>query len=582
MNSKRENLESKKKLKRQIDTAAGRIKAPRVFKNGKIINVFTSEIIEGDVAVVDGEIVGIGNYSGEEEIDLKGKYLAPGLVDGHVHIESSMVSPREFMRVVLPKGTTTIVADPHEIANVRGLEGIRYMMDSSRDLPMNFYFVLPSCVPSTEFENSGAKLLAEDLSTLIDRKDVLGLGELMDYPGVIHGREDILDKVLIAKEKIIDGHGPEIKDHELNAYRMAGVLTEHECSTIEEMENRLRLGMYVLIRQGSAARNLEVLIKGVTKENSRRCLFCTDDRHPEDLLKEGHIDNNVRQAIKLGLDPITAIQMATINASECYGLDKVGAIAPGRWADFVILEDLENFTIAEVYKKGELAEDLLKELPKDGADTRWVKNSVNLHEVSLGDFELDVKGEEIRAIKVLPFSLVTKKENLRVELKAGKYYSEAGDALLKMAVMERHHKRGNVGLGLVKDFHLQEGAIALTIGHDSHNLIVLGDRDEDMLAAVKEVEKINGGIAMASKGKILNSLSLPLAGLMSEEPMEKVNEKFKGMLDIAYNQLKVNPKIDPFMTLSFLALPVIPEIKLTDMGLFDVTEFGFVDLKTGK
>ena len=581
MNSTREHLANKKKLKKQIDTAAGRIKGEKVFKNGKIINVFTSEIIEGDVAVVEGEIVGIGNYSGVEEIDLKGKYLAPGLIDGHVHIESSMVSPREFMRVVLKKGTTSIVADPHEIANVRGLEGIRYMMDSSRDLPMNFYFVLPSCVPATEFENSGAKLLAEDLSTLIERRDVLGLGELMDYPGVIGGRGDVLDKILIAKDKIIDGHGPEIKDQELNAYRMAGVLTEHECSTIEEMENRLRLGMYVLIRQGSAARDLEVLVKGVTKENSRRCLFCTDDRHPEDLLREGHIDNNVRRAIELGLDPITAIQMATINASECFGLKNVGAIAPGRLADFVILEDLESFKIHSVYKKGEAVEELLNNLPKDRADARWVKNSVNLHPVSMKDFALEIEDREVRTIKVLPHSLLTKKEVFRVNTRGGKYYSKEGEPLLKMAVIERHHKRGSVGLGLVKDFDLENGAIALTIAHDSHNLIVIGDGDEDMLRAVREVENIGGGIAMVSEGEIIGSLSLPLGGLMSEEPMETINKKFKAMMDTAYNQLRVNPKIDPFMTLSFLALPVIPEIKLTDMGLFDVTKFDFVDLETG-
>lgn len=575
---KNNNFEIKNRLKTKIDVAAGRIKAEKVFKNGKIINVFTSEIIEGDVAIVDGEVVGIGNYSGEEEVDLKGKYLAPGLIDGHVHIESSMVSPREFMKVVLPKGTTTIVADPHEIANVRGLEGIRYMMESSRGLPMNFYFVLPSCVPSTEFENSGAKLLAEDLSTLINRKDVLGLGELMDYPGVIGAREDILDKVLIAKEKIIDGHGPEISGNELNAYRMAGVQTEHECSTVEEMQNRLRLGMYILIRQGSAARNLEELIKGVTKENSRRCLFCTDDRHPDDLIHEGHIDNNVRSAIKMGLDPITAIQMATINAAECYGLNKVGAIVPGRMADFVVLEDLESFKIHSVYKKGSLAEELMENLPEHRADTRWVKNSVNLHDVSLKDFRVDVDGKLVRTIQVLPHSLLTKQKSLRVNVKDGKYYSDEGEHLLKMAVIERHHKRGNVGLGLVKDFHLKDGAIALTIGHDSHNLILIGDRDQDMLDAVKEVEKIGGGIAIVSKGKILASLSLPLGGLMAEESMEKVNEKFKKMLDIAYNELDVNPGIDPFMTLSFLALPVIPEIKLTDLGLFDVTKFGFVDL----
>ncbi len=575
---KNNNFEIKNRLKTKIDVAAGRIKAEKVFKNGKIINVFTSEIIEGDVAIVDGEVVGIGNYSGEEEVDLKGKYLAPGLIDGHVHIESSMVSPREFMKVVLPKGTTTIVADPHEIANVRGLEGIRYMMESSRGLPMNFYFVLPSCVPSTEFENSGAKLLAEDLSTLINRKDVLGLGELMDYPGVIGAREDILDKVLIAKEKIIDGHGPEISGNELNAYRMAGVQTEHECSTVEEMQNRLRLGMYILIRQGSAARNLEELIKGVSKENSRRCLFCTDDRHPDDLIHEGHIDNNVRSAIKMGLDPMTAIQMATINAAECYGLNKVGAIVPGRMADFVVLEDLESFKIHSVYKKGSLAEELLENLPEHRADTRWVKNSVNLHDVSLEDFDVDVDGKLVRTIQVLPHSLLTKQKSLRVKVKDGKYYSDEGEHLLKMAVIERHHKRGNVGLGLVKDFHLKDGAIALTIGHDSHNLILIGDRDQDMLDAVKEVENIGGGIAIVAKGKILASLSLPLGGLMAEESMEKVNEKFKKMLDIAYNELDVNPEIDPFMTLSFLALPVIPEIKLTDLGLFDVTKFGFVDL----
>lgn len=569
----------KEKLKKQIETAGGRRKADQVFKNARVINVFTGEIIPGDVAVVDGIIVGIGEYSGVEEIDLKGKHLSPGLIDGHVHIESSMVSPREFMKVVLPKGTTSIVADPHEIANVRGLEGIRYMMDSSRDLPMNFYFVLPSCVPATEFENAGAKLSAEDLSALIDREDVLGLGELMDYPGVIGAREDILDKVLVAGEKIIDGHGPEIKDHDLNAYRMAGVKTEHECSTVEEMVNRLRLGMYVLIRQGSAARNLEALIQGVTKENARRCLFCTDDRHPEDLLEQGHIDNNVRQAIKLGLDPITAVQMATINAAECYGLEKVGAIAPGRLADFVVLEDLETFKIHSVYKEGKPAEELLKDLPKTRGDSRWVKNSVNLHRISPKDLELSVEGKKIRAIKVLPHSLLTEKEEVRARMKDGKYFSEQGEPLLKMAVMERHHKTGNVGLALVKDFHLEKGAIALTIGHDSHNLIVIGDGDRDMLRAIKEVEDLEGGIAIVSRGEVLAGLSLPIAGLMSEDSMEQVNEKFTKMLRIAFDQLKVNSGIDPFMTLSFLALPVIPEIKLTDLGLFDVTKFGFVDLE---
>ncbi len=569
----------KEKLKYKIDVAAGRKQAPKVFKNGKILNVFTRELITGDVALVAGEIVGIGEYRGLLEIDLEGKYLVPGFIDGHVHIESSMVSPGEFGKVVMKSGTTTIIADPHEIANVRGIEGIKYMMESSRGIPLEIYFVLPSCVPSTEFENAGAKLLAKDLETLINKEEVLGLGELMDYPGTIEGREEILDKILMADKKIIDGHGPEITGHELNAYRTAGVITEHECSTLKEMEERLRLGMYILIRQGSAAKNLPTLINGVNQHNFRRCLFCTDDRHPDDLLHEGHIDNNIRQAISAGMDPIDAITMATLNAAECYGLSKIGAIAPGRWGDFVVLNSLEDVSIHSVYKKGNLIEDLWAGEKEKNVDTRWVKQTVNLHDVKIDDFKLELDNEEVRVIKVLPDSLVTKKKVLRVSGKDGAYSTAEGEKILKMAVIERHHKTGNVGIGLVKDFGLEEGAIAMTIGHDSHNLIVIGDSDEDLLSATLKVAEAGGGISVVSKGELLALLPLPIGGILSEEPMETVNEEFKKMQGLAKERLKINSKIDPFMTLSFLALPVIPEIKLTDLGLFDVESFSFVDLR---
>lgn len=343
-------------IKQKIDLAYGRIKPELVLKNARIVNVFSHEIIDGDIAVHQGKIVGVGTYAGKEEIDLEGKFVAPGLIDGHVHIESSMVSPTQFARAIVPRGTTTIIADPHEIANVKGIEGIKYMLEASEGLPLNAFFMLPSCVPSTSFETSGAELLAEDLSELINHERVLGLGELMNYPGVIGGDDEIVDKIKLAREhdKLIDGHGPEIKDKELNAYVAAGVLTEHECSTVEEMLNRLRLGMYILIRQGSAARNLKELVRGLKRENMRRCLFCTDDKHPEDILLTGHIDNNVRLAIKNGIDPISAIQMATINAAECYKLKNIGAIAPGYNADLIVIDNLKDFDVLQVYKDGKL------------------------------------------------------------------------------------------------------------------------------------------------------------------------------------------------------------------------------------
>ena len=572
----------KSKINHVIDIAKGDTKAELVLKNAKIINVFSHEIIDGDIAVDDGKIIGIGEYLGDNEIDLKGKYVSPGFIDGHVHMESSMVSPSQFARAIVPRGTTTIITDPHEIANVRGIEGIEYMMDASEDLPLDAYFMIPSCVPATSFENSGAVLKAEDIEKLIDHKRVLGLGELMDYPGVILKDSDVIDKVELAHkyEKIIDGHAPEIKDKELNAYRAAGVLTEHECSTAHEMLERLRLGMYILIRQGSAARNLEELIKGLNRDNMRRCLFCTDDKHPEDILSDGHIDNNVRLAVKNGIDPISAIQMATINAAECYGLKNTGAIAPGFDADLIVLDNLEQLNVLQVFKRGKLvAEDKKPLFDVKNIDTTNVTDTINISSIQEKDFKIKIKSDMVNVIKLQPHSLVTQKVTRQVKVSNNEFEYDKVEDILKLAVIERHKKTGNIGLGLVEGFELRGGAIASTVAHDSHNIIVIGDNDKDMLAAVEEVTRVGGGITVCSDGKVLETLELKIAGLMSEDSMESVNEKLKSMLKIAYETLNVSTDLDPFMTLSFLALPVIPEIKLTDMGLFDVTQFEFIPIE---
>ncbi|MCC5912069.1 MAG: adenine deaminase [Clostridiaceae bacterium] len=569
----------KEVLRKKIEIAAGRRKAERVLKDCKIINVFSHEIIEGDIAINDGKIVGIGEYEGIEEIDIRGKYVSPGFIDGHVHIESSMTTPQEFAKVILPRGTTTIIADPHEIANVCGLEGIKYILDASKDLPLNVYMMLPSCVPATPFENAGAVLEAGELKTILDHERVLGLGELMNYPGVIAADEKVMDKVVMAMNKIIDGHGPNIKGKDLNAYVVAGVRTEHECSTQEEMLERLRLGMYILIREGSAARDLETLIRAVNKENLRRCLFCTDDKHPEDLIARGHIDNNLRMAVKAGIDPISSIQMATINAAECYGLKNLGAIAPGYTADLVVLEDLKDFNVLKVFKKGDLVAENQKHLFKEAeSDYSRVTDTVNIRKITKEDLQLKVTSDIVNVIRLLSHSLVTERVVRKVETKNSMFKHHHSLDILKMAVIERHHAKDNVGLGLVEDFQLKGGAIASTIAHDSHNLIVIGDKDEDMLLAIEEVTRVGGGITICSDGKVLETLELPIAGLMSNISIQEVNKKLMKMLDIAYHELGVNKNIDPFMTLSFLALPVIPEIKLTDMGLFDVNTFEFIDI----
>ncbi len=570
-------------MNRTIKIAKGDIKAELVIKNANITNVFTNEIIKGDVAIEKGEIVGIGEYFGEKEIDLEGKYLSPGFIDGHVHIESSKVTPGQFAKAVVPRGITAIVADPHEIANVKGIEGIKYMLDESEGLPLEVYMMLPSCVPSTPFENSGAILEAKDLKKLMDKERVLGLGEMMDYIGVINGEKKVLEKLIMAQEKgkIIDGHGPMISGKNLNAYVAAGIKTEHECSTVEEMMERLRLGMYIQIREGSATRNLKELIKAVNKDNLRRIMFCTDDKEPSDLLKNGSIDNNVRLAIKAGIDPIDCIKMASLNPAEIYGLNKLGAIAPGYRADLLVIDNLEDFNILKVYKNGKLVAEnykpLFNILPSDNIS---MKNTVNIGKIDKKDLKISLRGKFVNIIKVLPHSLITekvvRKVNNDIVAENGNLIQE--NNISKVAVIERHKGTGNIGLALIQDFGLENGAIASTIAHDSHNLIVIGDNDEDMLLAVEELKKIGGGITLASKGEILDTLPLSVGGIMSNYPLEEVDKKVNNMLEIAHDVLKVNEGIEPFMTLSFIALPVIPSLKITDKGLFDVEKFQFIDL----
>jgi len=574
------------RIKHLIDVASKRKKTEILLKNCKIINVFSNEIIEGNLAIDSGKIIGIGDYQGLIEIDLEGKYLSPGLIDSHVHMESSMVLPSQFARAVVPRGTTSVITDPHEIANVCGLEGIKFMMESTKDLPLNVYYMLPSCVPATPFENSGARLEAKELKTLIDNPMVLGLGEMMNYPGVIEGDSKVIDKLKLVQDynKVIDGHSPDIKNERLNAYIIGGVKTDHECSTVDEMNDRLRRGMYISIREGSAAKNLEVLIKGVTLENERRCLFCTDDRHPEDIIKSGHIDNNIRMAIKKGIDPIIAIKMATINVCECYGIKNLGAIAPGYDADLIVIDSLEDFNILEVIKDG-------KFVAKDGKplfsvkkeDTEKVSNTINFKKIYEEDLKIKLTSNHVNVMKLLPHSLLTKKVIRKIERDEKDYFKFNGEKdILKLVVIERHNATGNIGFSLVENFNLKKGAIASTVSNDSHNILVIGDNDHDIYLAIEEIKKIKGGVVIVSKGEILEKLELPIAGLISDKPIEEVKDILEKMHKIAHDRLKVNKDIDPFMTLAFLALPVIPEIKITDKGLFDVVNFKFIDISVNE
>ncbi len=558
------------RLRNAILNAASR-NAALVIKNANIVNVFTGTIEQGDVAVRDGIILGIGNYSGREEIDAKGAYLCPGLIDGHVHIESSMAHPSRFADCVLQQGTTTVIADPHEIANACGTDGIQYMLDQTEWLPLSVFFMIPSCVPCTSFETSGAKLVATDMEPFLSHKRVIGLGEVMDYVSVVSGDGEMLDKLKLFERRPIDGHAPLLSGDDLNAYCIAGPRTDHECSTYDEIFEKMRKGMRIHIRVGSACRGMEELMRKVAdnKLPTRRMLFCTDDKHLEDIEREGHINYILRLAVANGISPIEAVQMATINAAETYGLQRYGAIAPGYRADMVLFDNLTDFNPLMVFSNGiqfkPHSDTLLKRDPR-------IYNSVHLAPRKPGILDLPVH-ENMPVINLVPGELITNLTFETVPEKDGKFMPTPD--ILKAAVFERHMSSGRVGVGILRGMRLANGAIASTVGHDSHNLIVVGDNDGDMLAAVDALEAASGGFVVVSQGKVQAQLPLPIAGLMSDLPLHEIIERQKQLLT-AFRSIGEYPDGDPFVTLSFIALPVIPYVRITDMGVFDVTKMQFV------
>ena len=571
-------------LTRRISVASGKEPAETVIKNGKIVDVFNGEIIEGDIAIVDGYFAGIGKYEGKNIVDAQGKYVVPAFIDGHVHIESSLVTPSEFAKVLLLHGVTTVIADPHEIANVLGAAGIQYMLDSSENLPFDIYIMLPSCVPATSFENSGATLKADDLLPFYQHPRVLGLAEVMNFPAVLHADNDMLDKLSDAKQigKKVDGHAAGLSGTDLNVYMAAGIRTDHESTTAMEAKERLKSGMYLMIREGTVAKDLKKLIPVVNEYNSRRCLFVTDDKHLDDLALEGSIDHNVRLAIAEGLSPITAIQMATINAAECFGLYDKGAIAAGNKADFIMLEDLATIKITDVYKDGSaVVKDgkLVSHFghnPKNSTD--GLRKSVNFDDIFSSRLDIPLSSNKANIIEIIPNSLVTRHLVEVVDICGeGSFQPSISADQLKLAVIERHHMTKQIGLGIVKGLGLKSGAIATTIAHDSHNLIIAGTNDEDMVIAANTIKDMQGGMVVVKQGQILASLALPIAGLISDQPYQEVNLRLKE-LHLALNMLGSNGHFNPFLTLSFLALPVIPELKLTDKGLFKVSKFTHIDI----
>lgn len=572
----------KEELKKLILTASGARKADTVIKNCKVVNVFSGKIIEGDIALCGDQIAGVGEYEGEVEIDAEGRYAAPGFIDSHIHIESSYLSPEELGMLLVPHGGTTIIADPHEIVNVLGIPGLDYMMKAAENTKLDIKYMLPSCVPATPFEHAGAVIDAEDMEDPILRDNILGLGEFMNFPGVVNADDATLDKLMVAKDagKLIDGHSPGITGKALNAYCAARIRADHECDTIQDFEERLDNGMYVMLRQGSACKNLKSLLPAVTPENSRRVIFCSDDRQPKTILEEGHLDNHLRLCVEEGVDPITAIRMATLNAAECFGLDDRGAIAPGYRADIVLLDDLKDFKADKVWVAGELTADQGKYLPEViKEDITPVMSSVHLKDFSAEKFKMNLKGNRVHTIEIQPGGVVTKKSVDEIQVKDGEFVFDPGQDIVKVAVVERHQLTGNVACGFLKGYGIKEGAVALSVAHDSHNIIVVGVSDEEMAFAAEALKEQSGGVVLVKDGKVIESMPMPIAGLMSDQSAEWVDAKLTALHEKAYEVLGVNDDVEPVMTLCFMSLAVIPELKLTDEGLFDVTKFAFIDVE---
>lgn len=549
---------------RIIAVAAGREKADLVLKNAKYLNVFSNEFLCGDIAVANGLIAGVGKYDGKTEIDVSGKLVLPGFIDAHIHLESSMVTPAEFAKAVVAHGTTTVITDPHEITNVMGIDGVEYMIQASQNLPIDVHFMMPSCVPATEIDESGAELDCKDIDLYLDNKKVLGLAEMMNYVGVINGDKNVLSKIVTsqAHHKKIDGHAPELSGNDLNAYIAAGVYSDHECSTFENALEKLRKGQFIMIREGTAAHNLKALMPLLTQQYYSRCMFATDDKHPSDLLYGGHIDYIVKQALKNGADPIVALKTATHHAARYFLLNNKGAIASGYLADIVVVDNLEDFNVEMVFKRGKLVFDgEVKEFSAPTVDEKLAEkcfDTFHLDSVTPSSFKVDGK---LGLIGLVGGELLTR--NLGTADKI-----DVENDILKIACIERHKGTNHIGVGYVKGYSLKSGAVATSVAHDSHNIITVGCNDDDIAVAVNAIKDSKGGIAVVENGKIKALLELPIAGLMSDEPLTTVNEKLENAKSSAY-ELGADKSIDPFMTLSFLSLPVIPSLRITTKGVFD-------------
>ena len=571
----------KKALKRLIDVAAGREPADLVLKNANVIDVYQAEMISGDLAIIDGKIAGInGEYHGKETIDLKGKIVAPGFIDPHIHVESSYVTPEEFGRLLVPHGTTTVLADPHEIVNVLGLSGLDYMIEAAKETALDIRYMMPSCVPATNMENAGAVIEAADMISSFEKKQVDGLAEFMNFPGVIHAQDEVLDKLLAAKERglRIDGHSPMVFNEELNAYAAAGIANDHECSTVEELKDRIARGMYVFLREGSVTQNLRTLLNGVTDNNYQRCVLSADDLQAKTILEKGHLDNSIRICIEEGVSPLRAIQMATINAAQCCQLTDRGAIAPGLRADLVIFSDLAQPEIEATYIEGKLVAEKGTYLPTvKRISTEKVQSSVHIDKFRKEQLKLNLTSDKARAIEVIPQEALTNEAIVSVKRDdQGQFVFDPKQDVTKIAVIERHHNTGNAFVGLLKGYGVKKGAIGLSIAHDSHNLIVTGTNDEDMAAAVKTLKEQEGGVVLIESGKIIGNMALPVAGLMSDLTGEKVAQQEAKINRLAHEVLGVSNNVDPIMTLGFMSLAVIPNLKITDIGLVDVTKFEIV------